>query len=161
MIYLVFHCHFHFYLLRLYSWHNYWAGKLKIFFAFHSFLIRVVRWGIYCLRIIRSWIVSWPSKATDFWVTSFSFCLAHPELRIGLFLLTKFKASLPAQCSFRCSPWIPRHRCPIFLLSIMLSEESDNKLLNLLIVRDAFPSSSLSIDETIQHENLDCFDCFL
>ena len=79
--------------------------------------------------------------------TSFSFSLAYPELRIGLILLTKFKASLPAQCSFGCSPWIPRHRCPIFLLSIMLSEESDNKLFNYLIVRDAFPSSSLSIDE--------------
>ena len=65
--------------------------------------------------------------------TSFSFCLADPGLGIYLILLTKFKASLPTPCSFKCSPCIPRKLCPILLLSIVSSEDSDNKLFKLLI----------------------------
>ena len=79
--------------------------------------------------------------------TSFSFCLADPELRIDLILLTKFNAGLSRTCSFKCSPCIPRELCAILLLLIIPSEDSGNKLFNLLIVRAAFPWSSLSFVE--------------
>ena len=79
--------------------------------------------------------------------TSSRFCLACPELSIDLILLINFIASLPTVCLFKCSPRVPRKLCPILLLSIMSSDDSDNKLFNLLIVRTAFPSSSLSIGE--------------
>ena len=128
--------------------HAHWilrGRKLKIIFTFYSFLIPVVQWGINWLRFVRSWVVACPLRAMIFEWTSFSFCLTDPKLSMDFILLTKFKASLPAPFSFKQGPCISRKLWPILLLLIMSSVESNNKQFNLLIVRAAFPSSSLSI----------------
>ena len=54
------------------TWHGHWIlrdGKLKIFFTYYNFFSQIVWKGINCLRFARSWVVVWPAKATDFWVS--------------------------------------------------------------------------------------------
>ena len=54
------------------TWHGHWIlrdRKLKISFTFYNFFTQIVWKGINCLRFARSWVVVWPAKATDFWVS--------------------------------------------------------------------------------------------
>ena len=71
----------------------------------------------------------------------------RPRTEYRPYFLTKLESSSPAPWSFKFSPYKPRKQCRILLFLKTSSEESNNKLLNLLTVGAAFPSSSLLIGE--------------